>query len=136
MAMLALMVTILMYTKGHPIPLQGILCNTSWAAIPQLQKVCGYREAIHPFGLIGQQHTSSMHITQFPNLFSVDLRKIGISKKKEEEIQFFFFCQSMSTSFDIFIDLVTYRVTNFLPKLVDMLLFSTQKQLNFLFLYS
>ena len=28
-------------------------------------------------------------------------------------------------SFDIFV--ITYRVTNFLPKLVDMLLFSTEK---------
>ncbi len=32
------------------------------------------------------------------------------------------------TSFDIFI--VTYRVTNFLPKLINMLLFSTEKKLN------
>ena len=38
-----------------------------------------------------------------------------------------FFCQrhTLSRSFDIFI--ITYRVTNFLPKLVNMLLFSTEK---------
>ena len=41
-------------------------------------------------------------------------------------IQFFFHQRHILwTSFDIFI--VTYRVTNFLPKLVDMLLFSTEK---------
>ncbi len=32
---------------------------------------------------------------------------------------------ALSTSFDIFV--VTYRVTNFLPKLIYMLLFSTEK---------
>ena len=39
----------------------------------------------------------------------------------------FFFCQrhALSTSFDIFV--VTYRVTNFLPKLIHMLLFSMEK---------
>ncbi len=38
-----------------------------------------------------------------------------------------FFCQRhvLSTSFDIFV--VTYRVTNFVPKLVNMLLFSVEK---------
>ncbi len=42
-------------------------------------------------------------------------------------MKFSFFCQrhTLSTSFDIFI--VTYKVTNFLPKLVDMLLFSAEK---------
>ena len=41
--------------------------------------------------------------------------------------KFSFFCQrhALSTSFDIFV--VTYRGTNFLPKLVNMLLFSTEK---------
>ncbi len=41
--------------------------------------------------------------------------------------KFIFFCQThaLSRSFDIFV--VTYRVTNFLPKLVDMLLFSMEK---------
>ncbi len=34
-------------------------------------------------------------------------------------------------SFDIFV--ITYRGTNFLPKLMDMLLFSTEKELNFHF---
>ena len=50
-------------------------------------------------------------------------RKIGNSKNGNS----FFFHQwhALSTSFDIFI--VTYRVTNFLPKLIDMLLFSTEK---------
>ncbi len=38
------------------------------------------------------------------------------------EIKFF---PSKTMSFDIFV--ITYRVTNFLPKLVDMLLFSTEK---------
>ncbi len=32
---------------------------------------------------------------------------------------------TLSTSFNIFV--VTYRVTNFLPKLVDLLLFSAEK---------
>ena len=42
------------------------------------------------------------------------------------EIQFFLVeNNSMSMSFDIFV--VTYRVTNFVPKLVNMLLFSTKK---------
>ena len=47
--------------------------------------------------------------------------KIGESKK------FSFFRQrhALSRCFNIFV--VTYRVTNFLPKLVDMLLFSTEK---------
>ncbi len=49
--------------------------------------------------------------------------KIG---KWKNEIQFFF-CQSHAlwTSFDIFV--VTYRVSNFLPKLMDILLFSMEK---------
>ena len=42
------------------------------------------------------------------------------------EIKFFFRQRhTLSTSFDIFV--ITYRVTNFLLKLVDMLLFSTEK---------
>ena len=41
------------------------------------------------------------------------------------EIQFFCQRHALSTSFDIFV--VTYRVTFFLPKLVDMLLFSMEK---------
>ncbi len=42
-------------------------------------------------------------------------------------MKFSFFHQrhAMSTSFDIF--MVTYRVTNFLPKLIDLLLFSVEK---------
>ncbi len=46
------------------------------------------------------------------------IAKIGISKKK-----FNFCCQrhALSTSFGIFV--VTERVTNFLPKLVDIALF-------------
>ncbi len=50
-------------------------------------------------------------------------RKIGKSGKWK----FSFFRQrhALSTSFDIFV--VTYRVTNFLPKLLDMLLFCTDK---------
>ena len=44
--------------------------------------------------------------------------------------KFSFFCQRharhvLSTSFDTFV--ATYRVTNFLPKLMDMLLFSVEK---------
>ncbi len=50
-------------------------------------------------------------------------QKIGNSKKME--IQFFPSKTALWKSFDIFI--VTYRVTNFLPKLVDMLLFSVEK---------
>ncbi len=48
------------------------------------------------------------------------------------EIQFFF-CQrhALSRSFDIFV--ITYRVKNFLPKLIDMLLFSTEKKNEFPF---
>ena len=48
--------------------------------------------------------------------------KIGEFKRKK----FSFFGQrhALSTSFDIFV--VTFRVTNFLPKLVDMLLFSAE----------
>ncbi len=49
-------------------------------------------------------------------------RKIGKSKKME--IQFFHQRHELLTSFDKF---VTYRVTNFLPKLLDMLLFSMEK---------
>ena len=41
------------------------------------------------------------------------------------EIQFFRQRHALLTSFDIFV--VTYRVTNFLPKLINMLLFSTEK---------
>ncbi len=50
-------------------------------------------------------------------------------------MKFIFFCQrhELSTSFDIFV--VTYGMTNFLPKLVDMLFFSGKK-LNFHFLNS
>ena len=52
-----------------------------------------------------------------------------------EKMKFSFSCQrhTLSTSFDIFV--VTYRVTNFLPKLVDMPLF-LRKKLNFHFLKS
>ncbi len=67
------------------------------------------------------------------NLWSHGLyRKIGNSKKWK----FSFFCQrhALLTSFDIFV--VTYRVTNFLPKLINMLLFSTEKKLNFHFWFS
>ncbi len=49
-------------------------------------------------------------------------------KKREiKKWKFSFFCQrqTLLISFDIFV--VTYRVTNFLPKLLDMLLFSTEK---------
>ncbi len=48
------------------------------------------------------------------------LPKIGISKKKKE-MQLFPSKTALSTSFGIFV--VTYRVNNFLPKLVDMLFF-------------
>ena len=46
---------------------------------------------------------------------------------KTWKMKFSFFRQrhALSTSFDIFV--VTYRVTNFLPKLINMLLFSTKK---------
>ncbi len=45
---------------------------------------------------------------------------------KKKEIQFFFPSKTaLWMSFDIFV--VTYRVTNFLLKLVNMLLFSTEK---------
>ena len=51
----------------------------------------------------------------------------AISKNRELKKKRNFFPQRhvLSTSFDIFV--VTFRVTNFLPKLVDMLLFSTEK---------
>ena len=57
-------------------------------------------------------------------------QKIGNSKNGNSV----FLCQrhALLTSFDIFV--VTYRVTNFLPKLVDMLLFSTEKKTEFPFL--
>ena len=44
-----------------------------------------------------------------------------------KKIKFSFFGQrhALSTSFDIFV--VTCRVTNFVPKLVNMLLFSVEK---------
>ncbi len=48
-----------------------------------------------------------------------------IGKWKKYENQFFPSKTASSTRFDIFV--VTYRVTNFLPKLVDILLFSAQK---------
>ena len=44
---------------------------------------------------------------------------------KKNEIQFFSQRHALLTSFDIFV--VTYRVTNFLPKLIHMLLFSAGK---------
>ena len=44
---------------------------------------------------------------------------------KKMKFSFFHQRHALSTSFDIFV--VTYRVTNFLPKLVHMLLFSTEK---------
>ncbi len=48
-------------------------------------------------------------------------------------MKFSFFHQghALSTSLDIFV--VRYRVTNFLPKLLNMLLFSMEKKLNFYF---
>ncbi len=47
--------------------------------------------------------------------------------RENKKWKFSFFCQrqALSTSFNIFV--VTYSVTNFLPKLVDMLLFSVKK---------
>ncbi len=44
---------------------------------------------------------------------------------KKCKFNFFYQRHALSTSFDIFV--VTYRVTNFLPKLVNMLLFSREK---------
>ena len=44
---------------------------------------------------------------------------------KKVKVSFFHQRHALLTSFDIFV--VTYRVTNFLPKLVDMLLFSAEK---------
>ncbi len=41
------------------------------------------------------------------------------------KFSFFYQRHALSTSFDIFV--VTYRVTNFLLKLIDMLLFSAEK---------
>ncbi len=41
------------------------------------------------------------------------------------KLSFFHQRHALLTSFDIFV--ITYRVTNFLPKLLDMLLFSTEK---------
>ena len=50
----------------------------------------------------------------------------GFQKKKKKEIQFFFHQRhALWTSLDIFV--VTYGVTNFLPKLIDILLFSMEK---------
>ena len=49
-------------------------------------------------------------------------RKIG--KSKTWKFSFFHQRHTLWTSFDIFV--VTYRVTNFLPKLIDMLLFSME----------
>ena len=50
--------------------------------------------------------------------------KIGENKKWKFS---FFFHQRHALSMSLNIFVVTYRVTNFLPKLVDMLLFSTEK---------
>ena len=50
--------------------------------------------------------------------------------KKIMKFSFFHQRHALSTSFDIF---VNYGVTNFLPKLVDKLLFSAEKKLNFHF---
>ncbi len=44
---------------------------------------------------------------------------------KKWKFSFFRQRHALWTGFDIFV--VTYRVTNFLPELVDMLLFSTEK---------
>ncbi len=44
---------------------------------------------------------------------------------KKWKFSFFHQRHTLLTSFDIFV--VTYRVTNFLPKLIDMLLFSTEE---------
>ncbi len=44
---------------------------------------------------------------------------------KKWKFSFFYQRHALSTSFDIFV--VTYRVTNFLPKLLHMLLFCMEK---------
>ncbi len=55
--------------------------------------------------------------------------KVAMPENREIEKKetLFFFCQrhALSTSFNIFV--VTHRETNFLPKLADILLFSTEK---------
>ena len=62
---------------------------------------------------------SSIHNWYFYCRKNRQYRKIGNSKN--ENSVFFHQRHAFSTSFNIFV--VTYRVTNFLPKLVDMLLF-------------
>ena len=57
--------------------------------------------------------------------------KIGESKKWK--FNFFYQRHALSMNFNIFV--ITYRETNFLPKLVDMLLFSPGKKLNFFFFF-
>ncbi len=66
---------------------------------------------------------SSIHNWYFYCRKNRQYRKIGNSKN--ENSVFFHQRHAFSTSFNIFV--VTYRVTNFLPKLVDMLLFSMEK---------
>ena len=61
------------------------------------------------------------------NCVATDGRTAIPENREFKKWKFSFFCQrhALSTSFDIFV--VTYRVTKFLPKLMDMLLFSMEK---------
>ncbi len=60
--------------------------------------------------------------------------KTGKREVKKWKFSFFHQRHALSTSFDIFV--VTYRVTNFLPNLFDMLLFCMKKKLNLHFWFS
>ncbi len=60
-----------------------------------------------------------------PGFSPIDQQCLKIGKGKKWNSVFSCQRHALSTSFDICV--VTYRVTNFLPKLVDMLLFSTEK---------
>ena len=74
-----------------------------------------HRSVIHTY----HPEVSLSHQYAFPQAI--------LENREFKKWKFSFFPQrhALSTSFEIFV--VTYGVTNFLPKLTDMLLFSTEK---------
>ncbi len=80
----------------------------------------------------GLKEKPHQHYLQSPPTLCIAIWAIP-ENREFQKWKLSFFCQrhTLSTSFDIFV--ITYRVKNFLPKLVHKLLFSTEKT-EFLFL--
>ncbi len=73
------------------------------------------------------RHLTETHLTLY-GLLLLDSGAWAIPENREFQkwkLSFFPHRHTLSTSFNIFV--ITYRVTNFLPKLVNMLLFSMEK---------